>query len=103
MEESDIEIQVKEVKDMYWGGDLRTSVFSRVNVPDHIDCSNSICHGGGISKSLIIRAITDILEGNEKQSIVKKCQGQEGSKKGRVKYRSCFHAFKITVEKLEDE
>jgi hypothetical protein len=99
MEESDIQIQIKEINDMYWGGDLTTMVFSRENIPVHIGCSNSICHEGGISKGVVIKAITDIIEGNEKESVVRKCQGLLGSKKGRKIYnKTCFHAFEITVK-----
>ena len=82
----------------YWGGDLTTRVFSRENIPVHIGCSNSICHEGGISRGVVIKAIADIFfEG--KEPVVRKCQGLLGSKKGRKIYnKTCFHAFEITVK-----
>lgn len=94
-----LQIQVKEVNDRYWGGDLTTRVFSRENIPVHIGCSNSICHEGGISRVVVIKAIADIsFEG--KEPVVRKCQGLLGSEKEREIYnKTCFHAFEITLKK----
>ena len=91
----ELEVRVKEIDDLFWGGNSKIRVFSRENVPEHIDCSNPICHGGRI---LIGEVIRDTLKANKEQMIVnKKCPGYEGSPKGRKRYKSCIHAFEITV------
>ncbi|MBE9092431.1 hypothetical protein [Tychonema sp. LEGE 07203] len=93
-------LQVKEVSDRYWGGDLKTMVFSRENIPVHIGCSNSICHEGGISRFVVVKALCNIaFEGSQIEPVVIKCQGLLGSEKEReIHNKTCFHAFEITVK-----
>lgn len=92
----ELDIQVKEVDDLIWKSNPKIRVFNRENVPEHIDCSNHMCRGGGISVDEVIR---DALKANKEQIIVnKKCPGHEESPRERGKYkRSCIHAFEITV------
>jgi hypothetical protein len=92
---TDLHVEVMEVDDLIWERNGRATVFGKDNLPGHVNCSNPKCHEGGISISEIIRNV--IQERKEDSEVRKKCTGYEGSPKGRRKYKSCLHAFKITV------
>ncbi len=95
MENSDIEIQVKELDDLLWRRVLNTTVFSMENVPEDINCSNRNYHKrkGKISRGEIIRSVTDIFRDNKKSSIVINCCGSDG-------HRNCPGAFEITINQF---
>jgi len=96
----ELEIEVKEVFDSFWPGNSKTRVFNRGNVPEHIDCPNPVCQGGGVSGTSIGEVIRDTLKANEKYMTVrKKCPGRDGSpkKRGTDSGRSCIRVFQITV------
>jgi hypothetical protein len=92
---ADLHVEVREVDDLIWGHNERVRVFGKDNLPEYVNCSNPICHGGGISISEIIRNV--IQERKEDDEVRKKCPGYEGSPKGRRKYKSCVHTFKVKV------
>jgi hypothetical protein len=92
MEDSDIEIQVKELDDLLWRRVVNTTIFSMENVPECINCSNRYyCKPKGkISTSEIMRSVADILRGNKESPIVINCSGKDGR-------RNCPGAFEITI------
>jgi len=93
---AELNIKVKEVDDFMWRKSAREISFSKENWPEHFNCSNPRCHEGGVSISAVIR---DALKENREHTIVKKkCQGYNGSPKGRKKYTSCIHDFEVTVD-----
>jgi hypothetical protein len=112
MEESDkqvpdveLKIEVKDIFDSFWPGSSTTKIFNKKNIPEHIDCSNPVCHGGGVSGTSIREVIRDTLKANEKcMTVRKKCSGRDGPSKkkgtnsgGTHSGRSCIRVFEITV------
>jgi len=91
----DIHVKLKEVDDIFWGGKSRVMVFEKENLPGRINCSNPRCQEGGVSINELIKDA--IKERKEFAEAKKKCSGYEGSPKGRIKRKSCIHAFEVTV------
>ena len=100
----EINVEVKEYEDFWKKGDNyslypHTTIFNNQYLPkEYIDCTNTICHNGGFHLGSIIREMLRNKETfKEGQS---KCQGNEGSPKGRRIYRSCMHIFdyKVTIK-----
>ena len=62
---------------------------------EYIDCSNPLCYRGGFSIGAILRDM--VKDRKEQFETTKGCQGYEGSPKGRRKYGSCPHLFRVLV------
>lgn len=78
------------------GAARRGRVYTKANPPgEFVDCSNSVCHGGGVSIGEILRSMID--QGKTEEHVSRGCRGYEGSPKGRRKYRSCMHSFDVKV------
>ena len=60
-----------------------------------VDCSNSLCYNGGVGLGPIVREM--VRTGATVRETSSKCQGYEGSPKGRRKYRTCRNVFTVKV------
>ncbi|HUY07829.1 MAG TPA: hypothetical protein VMW80_00015 [Candidatus Dormibacteraeota bacterium] len=58
-----------------------------------VDCSNSVCYGGGVGIQPILSAM--VREGATDSETRKPCKGYEGSR--REKVRDCLHSFTVRV------
>lgn len=77
------------------GSSSQTTSFSEKDFRHAVNCSNSSCSGGGVELGWILHDMA-----RDKQAEyegTKKCQGYEGSPKGRRRYRSCTHSFQIKI------
>lgn len=56
----DFRIDVRESSDRIWGGQARSRVYTKADPPgEFVDCSNSVCYGGGVSIGEIPRFMID--------------------------------------------
>lgn len=80
----------------------RTWTFTEKNFIHAVNCSNSMCYGGGVEIGWMIHDMARNKQTDHEE--IKRCEGYEGSPKGRRRYRSCLHAFHIKahVEYKED-
>ncbi len=89
----DVSVEVEESGEgVSWQG-KRT--YGKASLGEHINCSNPICYNGGVSIGSILRGL--VRNKQTQAEVTKKCQGYEGSPKGKRKYRDCFNFFKIKV------
>jgi hypothetical protein len=89
-------ITVTVEEDGYGVGEWnRRRTYSKERLGEYIDCSNPTCYNGGFSIGSIIREM--VREQKTEIETTKRCQGYEGSPKGRRKYRDCINNFKIRV------
>ena len=92
----DFRIEVRESGDKIWGGQERSRVYTKANPPgEFVDCTNSVCYGGGVSIGEILRFMID--QGKTDDQISHGCRGHEGSAQGRRKYRTCMRSFDVKV------
>lgn len=76
----DFRIEVRESGDRIWGGQERSRVYTKANPPgEFVDCTNSVCYGGGVSIGEILRSMID--QGKTEDQISRGCRGHEGSLK----------------------
>ena len=88
----DVEVQVEETGVVRVMG---TRVYSKSHLGEYIDCSNPVCYNGGFSIGDILR---EMVLKNARQSVAsERCQGYEGSPKGRIRYHCCHNHFRIKV------
>ena len=74
----------------------RTFFFNMRNPPgEYADCHNPHCYNGGIRIGQILRHM--VATGKSDYSASERCQGYEGSPKGRRKYGSCDNWFSLKV------
>ena len=66
------------------------------SIGEYFDCSNRLCYNGGTRIGFIVRNMVGAYETHHESSV--RCQGYEGSPKGRRKYGPCFNLFKITID-----
>lgn len=90
----DIRVTVQEFKDAFTEGRKRN--YSKADVSEYIDCSNRICYNGGFSLGQLIRNM--VMSHKTELETTEYCQGYEGSPKGRKRYGSCDHRFKVKIE-----
>ncbi len=72
---------------------LRIWRFTERDFRHAVDCSNSLCYGGGVAIGWIIDDMARNTQGDREET--KLCQGYEGSPKGSIRYRRCLHSFHI--------
>ncbi len=92
----EIEDVVVEVKEP--GNILRREskgIHRKPYLGEYIDCSNPLCHNGGFSIGTILREM--VRDRQTELETYKICQGAEGSRKGRRKYRDCMNFLEIRV------
>ena len=65
------------------------------SLSEYINCHNPRCYNGGVH----IGQILHFMEASTKteDQIHKRCQGYEGSPKGRIRREPCFNTFQITI------
>lgn len=61
---------------------------------EYVNCTNPSCYNGGVRIGDILRQMV-AKNLTEHESALIFCQGYEGSPKGRKRYRSCRHSFKV--------
>jgi hypothetical protein len=92
----DFQIEVRESSDRIWGGEERGRVYTKAIPPgEFVDCTNSVCYGGGVSIGEILRLMID--QGKTEDQVSRGCRGHEGSPQGHRKSRSCMHSFGVKV------
>lgn len=69
--------------------------FSRENAGEYINCSNSMCYNGGFRLGEILRYMVN--NNLTEYETTRRCQGYEGSPKGRKRYGNCYNQFDIKV------
>jgi hypothetical protein len=87
------------VEETDFGEPLRTHHYSTKvgGIGEFVNCSNSMCYNGGVNVAEVLRHM--VREGlTEYETQRHPCQGYEGSPKGRKKYRTCGHGFKVTAK-----
>lgn len=90
-------INVEVIEDGYGVSDwTNPRRFSKYNIGEFINCSNSLCYNGGFSVGKIVRDMLAKKETHREET--EYCQGYEGSPKGRRRYRSCNNNFEIKVD-----
>lgn len=87
-----LRVEVTE-SELGFGGSPRTWTFTERNFRHAVNCSNSLCYGGGVEIGWIIHDMAREKKTDHEE--VKMCQGYEGSPKGKRRYRSCVHSFRI--------
>lgn len=87
----EVEESVKGISDLG-----RKATFRKQNFPgEYMKCSNKYCYKGGFSIVDILREMVSSKQTN--LETLKKCQGNEGSPKGKRIYRSCTNFFTVKV------
>ena len=77
-------------------GQYRVQTFTAANPPgEFTDCSNPVCYNGGFRIGSIIRDM--VSKGETEHETRGRCQGYEGSAKGKKRYRDCVNFFRIKV------
>jgi hypothetical protein len=74
----------------------KKQVYSKENMGEFINCSNSRCYNGGFNISSIIRNMVESKRTEFETD--RRCQGYEGSPKGKKRYGPCFNSFHIKVQ-----
>ena len=62
---------------------------------EHVDCSNKLCYGGGVSVGECLRSM--VRDNQTERTFEEPCHRYEGSPKGEQRYRSCVHTFEVVV------
>ena len=75
------------------GSDTRVRTFTKMNLGEYVDCSNTLCYNGGASVGSALREAVRERRTEFEDSAM--CQGYEGSPKGQRKYRDCINVFTI--------
>jgi hypothetical protein len=94
----DIIIEVEESGRGVDSRDRKRS-YARQDFPgEYVNCSNTLCYGGGFSIGRPLRAMVSEIQTEFEGSSL--CKGRQGSPKGKRTYGSCpnFFQFKITVK-----
>ncbi len=90
-------LNIKAIEQKMMSETLREYNFNMNNLPgEYVDCSNKFCYNGGCSIGDILREM--VYQKKTHGEYNRCCQGYEGSPKGRVKYQSCLHTWKIIVD-----
>lgn len=77
-----------------WDEEYRRHGFNMAHPPpSRIACTNRLCRRGGLDLERILSRVH--LEGATEIDETMRCEGDEGSPKGRRKGKSCHHAFRI--------
>ena len=63
---------------------------------EYLDCTNSVCYGGGFSIGELIRKMVDVNQTHLESHAF--CKGYEGSPKGKRRYRSCTNSWNVTID-----
>jgi len=72
------------------------NVYDKHSLPGKfIDCHNPMCYNGGFDIGSAIRLME--YDRQTQREIQSRCQGYEGSPKGRKKYDACLNSFKIKI------
>ena len=85
--------EVKENGEGVHGSGSR--IYRKGQFGEYIDCSNPLCYNGGFSIGSILREMVRNRQTELEES--RKCQGYEGSPRGRCVYRDCWNSFEIRV------
>lgn len=75
------------------GSSQCTRTFTERDFQHAVNCSNPPCYGGGVEIGWIIHDMVRDKKTDHEE--LKRCQGYEGSPKGRRRIRNCFHSFRI--------
>lgn len=99
---SKLRVEITE-SEMVWPKEHGSWVMTERDFRHAINCSNPVCHGGGIELGWIIHDMASRKLTSHEET--RRCRGYEGSPKGRRRDRSCLHVFsvKATVEYKADE
>ena len=92
-----IETAIIEVKEYKSFGEppITERTYTEKSMEEYIDCSEPCCYKGGISIGEILR---EMVKNNQtKLKTTKICQGYLGSLKGKKRYGTCYHSFKIQI------
>ena len=89
----DVTVEVKENGEGVHGSGSR--IYRKGQFGEYIDCSNPLCYNGGFSIGSILREMVRNRQTELEES--RKCQGYEGSPRGRCVYRDCWNSFEIRV------
>ena len=95
----DVEVEITEEGRLSeWTTDrTRTTTYTKTDFPgEYVDCSNPLCHGGGVRIAQLVRNM-----GYGRQQELEEarlCRGQEGSPKGRRVYGPCDNYFKVKIK-----
>lgn len=88
-----LRVEVTEESGIGWGRSDSKWVFTEQNFRHAVNCSNTMCYGGGVEIGWLIHDMARNKETDREEN--KKCQGYEGSPKGRRRHRSCMNMFQI--------
>jgi len=91
----DLRVEVTESDDTLRGGGCVRAYTIKDPPGEYIDCSNPLCYNGGFSIGSILRDM--VRKGQTEHETTERCQGYEGSPKGRRKHKDCWICFKIKV------
>jgi hypothetical protein len=72
-----------------------TRTYIKLNVCDHINCSDPNCYNGGFSLGNLIREMVD-----KKQTHLEKneiCQGYQGISPGKREFKKCLNFFEVRI------
>jgi hypothetical protein len=74
----------------------RNARYTKQTLPgQYIDCTNPLCYNGGFSIGSVLRQM--VMEKKTQSETTSRCQGYEGSPKGRRRYRDCTNFFSVRV------
>ena len=92
----DLTIEVRQTGKFRFGRE-QTRVYTKEHFPgEFVDCGNPLCYGGGFSVWNLLREMVGdrVVE----KEATARCQGHEGSPKGRRKYRDCLNFFTVRAQ-----
>ncbi|MFW6116131.1 MAG: hypothetical protein ACOC6F_00250 [bacterium] len=89
----DVVVEVRERGDGVRRSTKR--VYRKPHIGEYIDCSNPVCYNGGFPIGRILRQM--VKNRQTELETTERCQGYEGSPKGRRRYRDCFNSFEVRV------
>jgi hypothetical protein len=76
--------------------DMNKRSYDKRTVSEFVNCSNPLCYNGGVRLGSIIHEMNIKKETYKEDHF--KCQGYEGSPKGRRVYRDCFNFFTVSID-----
>jgi len=90
-----VRIEVTETGEGVYA-EFQPSVHTEQSMGEFVDCSNSLCYGGGFSVGSLLRDMASKRETHREARF--RCSGYEGSPKGRQKYRDCWNRFDVKAD-----
>ncbi|MDP2871864.1 MAG: hypothetical protein Q8P31_04925 [Bacillota bacterium] len=74
----------------------RHEVLGKRSAGEYYNCANPLCYNGGFCLGEILRFMEE--QRQTERELDLRCQGYEGTPKGRKKYGPCFNRFHVKIQ-----